>query len=229
MIYRRLQRVLPAFLRRRLLHFECAAEQAVRDFAASLPAGARVLDAGAGEGAYRHHFTGQRYLGLDLGIGDSNWNYGQLDVIGDLAALPFPDGVFDACLNVVTLEHVREPARVLREIARTLAPGGRLLLVVPQDWEVHQAPHDYFRYTRFGCAWLLDQAGFERVEILPVGGYFRLLSRRLLNGLQFFPGILFPLAALFLAPPALVAAWFDRLDRRRDFTLGYICTAYKRS
>jgi SAM-dependent methyltransferase len=229
MIYSRLQRVLPAFLRRHVLHFECAAEQAVRDFAASLPAGARVLDAGAGEGAYRHHFTGQRYLGLDLGIGDSNWNYRQLDVMGDLAALPFPDGVFDACLNVVTLEHVREPARVLREIARSLAPGGRLLLVVPQDWEVHQAPHDYFRYTRFGCAWLLDQAGFERAEILPVGGYFRLLSRRLLNGLQFFPGILFPLAALFLAPPAFAAPLFDRLDRRRDFTLGYICKAYKRS
>jgi SAM-dependent methyltransferase len=229
MIYRRIQRVLPAFLRRHLLYFEFAAEQAVREFAGALPAGARVLDAGAGEGAYRHHFTRQRYLGLDLGIGDSNWNYRQLDVIGDLAALPFPDGAFDACLNVVTLEHVREPARVLREIARTLAPGGRLLLVVPQEWEVHQAPHDYFRYTRFGCAWLLDQAGFERVEIRSVGGYFRLLSRRLLNGLQFFPGILFPLAALFLAPPALAAPWFDRLDRRRDFTLGYICTAFKRS
>jgi len=229
MIYRSLQRVLPAFLRRYLLHFEFAAEQAVRDFAGSLPTGARVLDAGAGEGIYRHHFTRQRYLGLDLGIGDSNWNYRHLDVIGDLAALPFPDGAFDACLNIVTLEHVREPVRVLREIARALAPGGRLLLVVPQDWEVHQAPHDYFRYTRFGCAWLLDQAGFESVEIRPVGGYFRLLSRRLLNGLQFFPGILFPLAALFLAPPALAAPWFDRLDRRRDFTLGYLCTAYKRS
>jgi SAM-dependent methyltransferase len=229
MIYRRLQCVLPAFLRRHLLHFEFAAEQAVRDFAGSLSTGARVLDAGAGEGAYRHHFTRQRYMGLDLGIGDSDWNYRELDVIGDLAALPFRDGAFDACLNVVTLEHVREPARVLREIARTLAAGGRLLLVVPQEWEVHQAPHDYFRYTRFGCAWLLDQAGFERVEIRPVGGYFRLLSRRLLNGLQFFPGILFPLAALFLAPPALAAPWFDRLDRRCDFTLGYICTAYKRS
>jgi SAM-dependent methyltransferase len=229
MIYRRIQHALPAFLRRHLLYFEFAADRAVSDFASALSGGAHVLDAGAGEGAYRHHFTRQRYVGLDLGVGDSNWNYGELDVVGDLAALPFRDSAFAACLNVVTLEHVREPARVLREIARTLAPGGRLLLVVPQEWEVHQAPHDYFRYTRFGCAWLLDQAGFNRVEIHPVGGYFRLLSRRLLNGLQFFPGMLFPLAALFLAPPALAAPLFDRLDRQRDFTLGYICTAYKRS
>jgi SAM-dependent methyltransferase len=229
MIYRRIQRMLPGFLRRHLLYFEHQAGQAVRDFAGALPNGAHVLDAGAGEGAYRHCFGRQRYVGLDLGVGDANWNYRGLDVVGDLAALPFRDGAFDACLNIVTLEHVREPARVLREVARTLAPGGRLLLVVPQEWEVHQAPHDYFRYTRFGCAWLLDQAGFDQCDIRPVGGYFRLLSRRLLNGLQFFPGILFPLAALLLAPPALVAPLFDSFDRRREFTLGYICTAHKRS
>ncbi len=229
MIYRRIQCVLPGFLRRYLFYFEHETEEAVRSFAAALSPSVRVLDAGAGEGAYRRHFSRQQYVGFDLGIGDANWNYRQLDVIGDLSALPFRGGVFDACLNIVTLEHVREPAGVLLEIARALEPGGRLLLVVPQEWEVHQAPHDYFRYTRFGCAWLLEQAGFERCEIRPVGGYFRLISRRLLNGLQFFPGILFPLAALFLAPPALLAPLLDRLDPRRDFTLGYICTAYKRS
>ncbi|MCE5310115.1 MAG: class I SAM-dependent methyltransferase [Acidobacteriales bacterium] len=229
MIYRRIQRVLPGFLRRYLLYFEQETEEAVRNFAAALSPSARVLDAGAGEGAYRSHFSKQRYVGFDLGIGDAHWNYRELDVIGNLSALPFRDGVFDASLNIVTLEHVREPAGVLREIAGVLKPGGRLLLVVPQEWEVHQAPHDYFRYTRFGCAWLLEQAGFERCEIRPVGGYFRLISRRLLNGLQFFPGILLPLAALLVAPPALLAPLFDRLDRRRDFTLGYICTAYKRS
>ncbi len=229
MIYRRIQRLLPSFLRHYLLHFEHAAARAAEDFGRALPEGAYVLDAGAGEGHYRRCFSRQRYVGLDLGVGDKDWNYGSLDVVGDLAALPFRDRAFDACVNIVTLEHVRQPALVLREIARTLAPGGRLLLIVPQQWEVHQAPHDYFRYTCFGCKWLLEQAGFERFEIRPVGGYFRLLSRQLLNGLQFFPNIVLPLAALLLAPPAMVAPWLDRLDRRRDFTLGYICTAYKRS
>jgi len=229
MIYRRLERALPGFLRRYLLYFENEAECAVRGFAATLAGGERVLDAGAGEGAYRHHFAPQRYVGLDLGIGDADWNYRGLDVVGDLAALPFRDGAFDACLNIVTLEHVREPAVVLREIARTLVPGGRLLLVVPQEWEVHQAPYDYYRYTRYGSAWLLDQAGFERARIEPVGGYFRMISRRLLNGLQYFPAPLFPLAALLVAPAALLAPLFDGLDKKRDFTLGYICTAYKRS
>jgi hypothetical protein len=34
-------------------------------------------------------------------------------------------------------------------------------------------------------------------------------------------------AALFLAPPALALPWLEPLDRRKHFTLGYICQARK--
>jgi SAM-dependent methyltransferase len=218
---------MPQALRRYVMHFEAAIEDAVRGFAASLPAGARVLDAGAGEGNYRGYFTAQRYIGLDLGVGDAAWDYSGLDVVGNLAALPFPAGAFDASLNVVTLEHVREPAQVVTEIARTLVPGGRFLLIAPHEWEEHQQPHDYYRYTRYGLGYLLQQAGFDAIEIRPVGGFFRLLSRRLFNALQFFPGPLMILAAFFFVPPALVLPLLDPLDRRQNFTLGYICFARK--
>ena len=53
-------RWLPAPLRRCILHFETAIEEAVIRFAGGLPASARVLDAGAGEGQYAHHFTRHR-------------------------------------------------------------------------------------------------------------------------------------------------------------------------
>ena len=59
-----------------------------------------------------------------------------------------PHGAFEASLNVVTLECVREPGRVLAEIARALAPG-TYLLIAPHEWEEHQQPHDYYRYTRY--------------------------------------------------------------------------------
>ena len=227
MIYRATERRLPRFFRRYLLRFESAIEDALAGFASSLARGARVLDAGAGESVHAKYFAGQRYIAIDLAVGDSTWNYGKLAAIADLTALPFPDACFDAAINIVTLEHVAEPGCALREIARTLAPGGRLLIIVPQEWEIHQAPHDYYRYTRHGVAYLLDKAGLSEPKIEAVGGYFRLCSRRLLNGLQFFPGVWFFVAAIFLVPPALVLPWFDTLDRERNFTLGYICTARK--
>jgi SAM-dependent methyltransferase len=222
-----IQRLLPAQLRRFLLHFEAAIDGAVLHLANDLPDRALVLDAGAGETEYAPYFKDQRYIALDLAVGDPKWDYQKLDVIGDLTYLPFAANAFDACINIVTLEHVREPACALAEIHRVLRPDGRLLLIVPHEWEVHQAPHDYFRYTRHGVAYLLEKAGFANYTIDPVGGYFRLLSRRLLNGLQFFRGLWFLVAAVVLAPPALVLPMLDRLDTRRDFTLGYICIARK--
>lgn len=227
MIYARAQSLLPAWLHRHLLHFDAVLEDSVRDFAASVPAGARVLDAGAGEARHARYFASHRYTPVDLAIGDDTWDYTQIQALADLTALPFATGVFDAALNIVTLEHVREPGLVVGELARVLAPGGRVLFVVPLEWEVHQAPHDFFRYTRHGMQHLLAQAGLEVERLDPVGGYFRLMSRRLLNGLQFFPGLAFPIAAFFLVPPALILPWFDGLDEAKNFTLGYVCVARK--
>jgi SAM-dependent methyltransferase len=223
------RRMLPGPLARWVLHFEAAIETAVVEFAGELPAGARVLDAGAGEGQYKRFFPQQRYCGIDLAVGDAGWNYSTLDVRGDLAALPFADGTFRAALNVVTLEHVQEPARVVCELARVLAPGGRLLLIAPHEWEEHQQPHDYFRYTRYGLDYLLRRAGFTAITIRPVGGIFRLISRRLLNALQFLP---VPLAVVLFLPfavPGLLLPLLDPLDAQRNFTLGYICYASKPS
>jgi SAM-dependent methyltransferase len=222
---------LPRALRRHVLYFEAEIEEAVADFARRLPANARVLDAGAGEGQYARHFGHCRYHGVDLAVGDRTWDYSHIDAIADLTALPFPGACADAALMIVTIEHLPEPACALAELARTLVPGGVLLIAAPHEWEVHQAPHDYFRYTRYGLAYLLEKTGFAIEELRPAGGYFRLLARRLLNGLQFFAQglrwLLFLPAAVLLVPPAMVLPLLDFLDRDRNFTLGYICRARK--
>jgi SAM-dependent methyltransferase len=229
MSYTALAERLPAPLRRHILHFESAIADAVDRFALDVPRDAWVLDAGAGEGRYAKYFRHARYCGIDLAIGDPKWNYKALDAVADLSCLPLRPRSVAACLNIVTLEHVKDPKQVVGELFRVLQPGGRLLLVVPHEWEVHQAPHDYFRYTRHGVALLLEQAGFRDYTITPAGGYFRLLSRRLMNGLQFFAGgarwLLFLPALILIAPAALLLPILDPLDSERNFTLGYICVA----
>lgn len=220
MTYAEARRLLPKWLRRRVFTFETFIEDSVSAFARSLPPGARLLDAGAGEAQYADLFPHARYVGVDLAIGDPQWDYRRLHAIADLEQLPFADGQFDAALHVVTLEHLPRPAEALEELARVMRRGAALLLVAPQEWEVHQAPHDYYRYTRHGLEYLLARAGFAVEEIEPAGGLFLVISRRLLNACQMLPWLL-PV----FGPLALLAALLDPLDRRKDFTLGYRCLA----
>lgn len=221
--------LVPAFVKRRLMRVEAGIDDALDAFIARLPDGGCVLDAAAGESRHRGRFTRQRYVGVDLAVGDAAWDYRGLDVQADLERLPFCSASFAGAISVVTLEHVREPLLVLREVRRALRPGCPLLLVAPQMWEVHQAPHDYFRYTRYGLEYLLERAGFEDVSIEPMGGYFTLLARRLIASLNFFQGglrwLLFPFAAAATLPAALLLPALDGLDARKDYTLAYVCIA----
>jgi SAM-dependent methyltransferase len=226
------RRAMPSWLVRRLDPVEARIEAAVRAFAAACPPGAVVLDAGCGENRFRPYFTGRRFVGCDRGVGDSRWDYSRVDVVGDLHRLAFRPGALDAALSIVTLEHLPRPDDALKELARVLKPGGELLLVVPLLWEVHQAPHDYFRFTRHGIRTLLESAGFEVSRCEPLGGFFVLLARRCVNTLAFFQGSWRWLPFVVLAPwlglllPLLLPA-LDGLDRRKDFTLGYEVRARK--
>jgi SAM-dependent methyltransferase len=211
-------------------------EQAQRQ----IPSGARVLDAGSGEGRYRHYFSHSRYVGLDLAIGDAAWDYSGVDVNGDLCHLPFSNETFDAAVCIQTLEHVNEPMRVTNEIGRVLKQDGRYYLSAPMAWHQHQKPHDYFRYTSYGFEHLLRQSGLRVVEMRPMGGYFWFLS----YNLQMLHYWLFPkpktrgrqllqapfkLATqfIFFFVLPLILFYADRLDKTKDHTLGWVCIAEK--
>ena len=49
----------------------------------------------------------------------------------NLEALSFPDAGFDLTVTLDVMEHVNQPDAVLREVARTLKPGGAYLFTVP--------------------------------------------------------------------------------------------------
>lgn len=85
------------------------------------------------------------------------------DVCTDACMLPFADDSFDLVICCEVLEHVREPSSASREIFRVLRPNGKLVLTAPFVYPIHERPHDYFRFTKFGLRMLFE--GFSSVEV----------------------------------------------------------------
>lgn len=226
------RRFLPSGLYRRLDPFEATTEKFVRDVAAEIPAGKRVLDAGAGEGRFKSFFAHTEYVGIDFAQGDPTWDYSRLDVIAKLEQLPFPDLSFDHVLSIVVLEHTPRPGLVIEEFRRILKPGGMVHLVVPHMWEEHQRPYDFFRFTSGGIRYLLETTNIRIRKIHPVGGFFWQLGRRLMGVLSFtrsgWRWLLFPLMApVFGLVLPLCCYYLDTLDEDRAYTLGFIAEGWK--
>jgi SAM-dependent methyltransferase len=84
------------------------------------------------------------YVNLDLAVVPG------VDVAADAECLPFAGDLFQRVECDAVLEHVRDPARVMAEIARVLAPGGYAHLVTPFCHPFHEYPKDYRRFTPDG-------------------------------------------------------------------------------
>ena len=199
-----------------------------------------VLDAGAGESRFKDRLKDVHYIAIDIGRGDLSWDYSKIDVVGSVERLPFDSNVFDIVICTQVLEHVKEPRSVLNEIFRALKRGGSVCLTAPQGWGLHQAPHDYFRFSSYALAYLMKNAGFDQISIKPSCGYYSYLANRL----TVFPktlfwqiqnkwlrAILFPLEILsyvfFVALFPLVLNSIDFLDRKQDYTLNYFVKGKK--
>lgn len=142
-------------------------------------------------------------------------------------ALPFAAGSFDTVLLADVLEHLAEPTRLLAELARVLAPGGKLLVMVPFLYNIHEQPHDYYRYTRFALERLLSGADLRQVELFAFGGYPDVLLDLLAKGLS--PNRLLCRAFLFCVLWSMRTSPYQRwrAKTRERFPLGYCCVAQK--
>ncbi len=231
--------LFPDGIRRLIDPYSYQIEQFASLLSKELSPGAKVLDAGAGETPYKKFFKNHKYIAVDTELGDSDWDYSNLDFISDLTKLPFADKIFDGVLCTQVLEHVKEPQEVLGELHRVLKDGGLLYLSVPQGWGVHQAPHDYYRYTCYGLEYLLKKTGFKIAYINPSCGYFGYLANRLTILPKMFWQIKSRLIRTIMFPFELLSYFFfvlifpvmlniiDFLDRKRDYTLDYFVKAVK--
>jgi ArsR family transcriptional regulator len=93
---------------------------------------------------------------------------------GELSALPIDDGELDAAVMILVLHHTPDPSAVLREAARALKPGGRLVVtdMLPHEHEDYkqQMGHVWLGFSEDHLRRLFSGAGFEDVRIvaLPV-------------------------------------------------------------
>lgn len=108
-----------------------------------------------------------QYLALDYPKTGSQLYSSRPDIFADAAHIPIADNSIDSVLLFEVLEHLAEPKQALIEIHRILKPGGKLLLSIPFLYPMHDEPHDYQRYTRYGLVRELEAAGLQALKVEP--------------------------------------------------------------
>lgn len=175
-------------------------------FAAGIPPGSLVLDAGAGEAPYQELFAHTRYETADFEKLERD--YPETTYVCDLEKIPVEDGRFDFIVFNQVMEHLPDPGAVLDELHRVLKPGGKMIYSAPLFYPEHEQPYDFYRYTQFGVRYLMGSAGFavERLDWLE--GYFGTVGYqldRMASDLPYRPRELAPGAAGYLLAPVVLA------------------------
>jgi 2-polyprenyl-3-methyl-5-hydroxy-6-metoxy-1,4-benzoquinol methylase len=160
---------------------------------AHVPVGARVLDVGCGEGRFGAELVreGREAVGIDVAeepLRRAHVLHPGLDVrlVPAEGGWPLSDVSFDVVWAGEVIEHVADTAGWLSEVRRVLRSGGSLVLSTPahdrltrlalgisaRRFADHFDPRsDHLRfYTRRALAALLEDFGFQEIEIRGAGG-----------------------------------------------------------
>jgi SAM-dependent methyltransferase len=193
-----------------------------------IPAGSEVLTIGAGGGVNSL---------LDKFAHENNFKVYSFDVdqekkpdiLGDLCTYDFLDKKFDVVVCSEVIEHLHSPHMGINNIYSILKSGGKLILSTPFIFPLHDRPHDYYRFTKYGLEYLLKN--FNRVEIRERNSYFeaidvlwvRLIQAKSDNAL-ILCRLLFPVIFYLKSPLSNLLSKIVKID---DMTTGYVATAVK--
>jgi SAM-dependent methyltransferase len=151
-----------------------------------------------------------------------------VDSFADLnAPLELTPDSFDTVVATDVIEHLHAPSVFFESAARMLKPGGHFIVGVPFLYWVHEAPHDYYRYTRFALERLSRDAGLSVVHLSPYGGPAEVLcdlfAKTVGRALRLAAPIYWLSRGLLALPPV------RKLSRAASETvpLGYVLVARK--
>ena len=120
---------------------------------------AKTLDIGCGNDQYGGLFPNCTTLDIEARPGV------KVDIIADAHDLSqIGDGSFEVILCTEVLEHLHTPSQAIAEFYRILKPGGLLLLSTRFIFPIHDAPGDYYRFTKYGLAHLLREFMIEELK-----------------------------------------------------------------
>jgi ubiquinone/menaquinone biosynthesis C-methylase UbiE len=147
---------------------------------------------------------GQEYA-AELGASNITWQ------VGDIQSIPHPEASFDTVFSSETIEHVPSPRRAIKELARVLKPGGRLLLTTPNYFGTMGLYRFYMRVT--GRRFTEEGQPINNFMMLPLtrawiaGAGLRVTAVDAVGHYLPFPGRP-PIELSFLNNPRALMRWF---------------------
>ncbi len=196
--------------------------------------GGDILDFGCGSKPYESLFVNAKsYVGVDLQSTGHNHVDSKIDHYYNGSTLPFPNESFDVVVSFEVFEHVFNIKEVLGEIHRVLKPNGKMLLSVPFAWDEHEVPYDFARYTSYGVTHLVNNNGFNVIELTKTTTYvlaiFQMLLAYIYQHILPRKGVLARfLQVLFIFPLNLLAMLFNFiLPKRYEYYCNNVVVAAK--
>lgn len=189
-----------------------------------------LIDIGCGDKQWESMFAPHVFEHVGVDHEETLHDLSKADLVGSAYELPVEDASFDTVLCAAVLEHLEDPLAALVEARRVLRDGGVAIYTVPFIWHIHEAPRDFYRYSRYGIEYLFARAGLEVEELRPLAGFWVTFGTMLAYYLDTLPRgrIRRRLIALVTVPLLELAYRLDRRHRAEAWTWAYLVIARAR-
>ena len=190
----------------------------------------KILDLGCGENPYYHSDISGQIVCADIK------KTSKTHLVSDADKLPFKANSFDKVISVNSFYYFKNPFEVAKSINRILKKDGKLILIVPFFYPMHDVPDDKYRFTEYGLRTILEN-NFKIEKIETIGGVFNhpsvilhslikgmplLFSKNFRNFVKVLVYILWPFYII-----AQIFSILDIFDKTKRFPTYYFVVARK--
>tara|TARA_Y100000815_G_C13180479_1_gene439117 strand:- start:97 stop:804 length:708 start_codon:yes stop_codon:yes gene_type:complete len=142
-----------------------------------------LLDLGCGKMPYKEYILKnsnvKKYIGLDINTALDYSESIKPDLYWDGVTIPVQTATYDCAIATEVLEHCNNPDQFMEETYRVLKEEGYFFFTVPFIWNLHEVPHDEYRYTPFALERIMRNAGFSDIKLYATGGWHASLAQML--------------------------------------------------